>query len=114
GSVSPFGTQGGAPAGKRFIESVQLFSRLANVGDAKSLVIRPGSTTHRQRTDGELRAAGIGPEMIRLSVGIEDVDDILWDLGQALVRSQEVDAADVQPAKNGLGHSILSKAFGAP
>jgi O-acetylhomoserine (thiol)-lyase len=112
GSIFTFGIKGGRPAGKRFIESVQLFSHLANVGDSKSLVIHPGSTTHQQLTDDELRAAGIGPEMIRLSVGIEDVDDILWDLDQALARSQEV--ADLQPAKNGLGHSILSKAFGAP
>jgi O-acetylhomoserine (thiol)-lyase len=65
-------------------------------------------------TDDDLRATGIGPEMIRLSVGIEDVDDILWDLEQALAGSQKSQAADLQPARNGLGHSILSKAFGAP
>jgi O-acetylhomoserine (thiol)-lyase len=114
GSIFTFGIKGGRQAGKRFIESVQLFSHLANVGDAKSLVIHPGSTTHQQMTDDDLRATGIGPEMIRLSVGIEDVDDILWDLEQALDRSQKSEAADLQPAKNGLGHSILSKAFGAP
>ena len=95
----------------RFIESVQLFSHLANVGDAKSLVIHPASTTHQQLGDDELRAAGIGPELVRVSIGIEDVDDILWDLEQALDRSQRP-AAQVAP--NGLGHSILSRAFGAP
>jgi O-acetylhomoserine (thiol)-lyase len=114
GSIFTFGIEGGRPAGKRFIESVQLFSHLANVGDAKSLVIHPGSTTHQQMADDDLRATGIGPEMIRLSVGIEDVDDLLWDLEQALDRSQKSEATDHQPAKNGLGHSILSKAFGAP
>jgi O-acetylhomoserine (thiol)-lyase len=114
GSIFTFGIKGGRQAGRRFIESVQLFSHLANVGDAKSLVIHPGSTTHQQLTDDELRAAGIGPEMIRLSVGIEDVGDILWDLEQALARSQQGEPADLKPSKNGLGHSILSKAFGAP
>jgi len=114
GSIFTFGIKGGRQAGRRFIESVQLFSHLANVGDAKSLVIHPGSTTHQQMTDDELRAAGIGPEMIRLSVGIEDVDDILWDLEQALAGSQRTEPVDLQPTKNGLGHSILSKAFGAP
>jgi O-acetylhomoserine (thiol)-lyase len=114
GSIFTFGIRGGREAGKRFIESVQLFSHLANVGDAKSLVIHPASTTHQQMTDDELRAAGVGPEMIRLSVGIEDVDDILWDLDQALAHSQQAAPADLEPSKNGLGHSILSKAFGAP
>jgi O-acetylhomoserine (thiol)-lyase len=113
GSIFTFGIKGGRPAGRRFIESVQLFSHLANVGDAKSLVIHPGSTTHQQMTDEELRAAGIGPEMVRLSVGIEDVEDILWDLDQALARSQRDQAVDAAAA-NGLGHSILSRAFGAP
>jgi O-acetylhomoserine (thiol)-lyase len=113
GSIFTFGIKGGRPAGRRFIESVQLFSHLANVGDAKSLVIHPGSTTHQQMTDDELRAAGIGPEMVRLSVGIEDVEDILWDLDQALARSQRDQPVEAA-AKNGLGHSILSRAFGAP
>jgi O-acetylhomoserine (thiol)-lyase len=114
GSIFTFGIRGGREAGKRFIESVQLFSHLANVGDAKSLVIHPASTTHQQMTDDELREAGVGPEMIRLSVGIEDVDDILWDLDQALARSQAAEPAEPEPSKNGLGHSILSRAFGAP
>ena len=70
--------------GKRFIESLQLFSHLANVGDAKSLVIHPASTTHQQLSDAELHAGGIGPGLIRLSVGLESIDDLLWDLDQAL------------------------------
>jgi O-acetylhomoserine (thiol)-lyase len=113
GAIFTFGIRGGREAGKRFIESVQLFSHLANVGDAKSLVIHPASTTHQQLSDEELQAAGIGPELVRLSIGIEDVEDIIWDLDQALARSQ---AAEPAPAasRNGLGHSVLSKAFGAP
>ncbi len=71
-------------AGKRFIESLQLFSHLANVGDAKSLVIHPGSTTHQQLSDAEMASSGISAAMIRLSVGLETTDDLLWDLDQAL------------------------------
>jgi O-acetylhomoserine (thiol)-lyase len=71
-------------SGKRFIEALDLFSHLANVGDARSLVIHPASTTHQQLSDDELREGGIGPEMIRLSVGLEDVDDLIWDLENAL------------------------------
>lgn len=111
GAILTFGIKGGREAGKRFIESVQIFSHLANVGDAKSLVIHPGSTTHQQLTDEELRAAGIGPEMIRVSVGIEDADDLIWDLDQALAHSQRPEPMAV---RNGLGHSMLSTAFGAP
>jgi O-acetylhomoserine (thiol)-lyase len=115
GSIFTFGIRGGRAAGKRFIESVQLFSHLANVGDVKSLVIHPGSTTHQQLSDDELRAAGIGPELIRVSIGIEDVDDILWDLDQALASSQREEPAGAAVAsRNGTGHSILSRAFGAP
>ena len=73
-------------AGRRFIESLTLFSHLANIGDAKSLVIQPSTTTHRQLSDAELRAAGIGPGTIRVSIGIEDADDLVWDLAQALER----------------------------
>jgi O-acetylhomoserine (thiol)-lyase len=76
--------QGGLAAGKRFIERLQLISHLANVGDAKSLVIHPASTTHQQLSEEEQRTAGVLPEMVRLSVGLEDADDILWDLDQAL------------------------------
>jgi O-acetylhomoserine (thiol)-lyase len=115
GSIFTFGIRGGRAAGKRFIESVQLFSHLANVGDVKSLVIHPASTTHQQLTDDDLRAAGVGPELIRVSIGIEDVDDIIWDLDQALDRSQRPElVVAAEPSANGLGHSILSKAFGAP
>jgi O-acetylhomoserine (thiol)-lyase len=71
-------------AGKKFIESLQLFSHLANVGDARSLVIHPASTTHQQLTDDELRNGGIGPATIRLSIGLETQEDLLWDLDQAL------------------------------
>jgi O-acetylhomoserine (thiol)-lyase len=115
GAIFTFGIRGGREAGRRFIESVQLFSHVANVGDVKSLVIHPATTTHQQLTDEELRAAGVGPELIRLSIGIEDVEDILWDLEQALDRSQRSQVAPVAEAsRNGLGHSLLSKAFGAP
>lgn len=69
--------------GKRFIENLKLFSHLANIGDVRSLVIHPGSTTHRQLTDEELKECGVGPELIRLSIGIENVEDLLWDLDQA-------------------------------
>ena len=70
--------------GKRFIEKLKLFSHLANIGDVRSLVIHPASTTHRQLSDEELRESGVGPELIRLSVGIENLEDLLWDLDQAL------------------------------
>jgi O-acetylhomoserine (thiol)-lyase len=84
GAVFSFGVQGGRDAGRRFIESVQLCSHLANVGDARTLVIHPGSTTHQQLTDAQLTAAGVPPDLVRISVGLEDVEDIIWDLDQAL------------------------------
>jgi len=84
GAVMTFGIRGGLEAGRRFIESLKLFSHLANVGDAKSLVIHPASTTHQQLSDEEKSSGGISDDMIRLSIGIEDIDDILWDLDQAL------------------------------
>ncbi len=84
GAVMAFEIQGGREAGKQFIESLQLFSHLANVGDAKSLVIHPASTTHQQNSDEELAKGGITPGTIRLSVGLETLDDLLWDLDQAL------------------------------
>ena len=83
-----FGIKGGLEAGRRFIDSVQLLSHLANIGDAKSLVIHPASTTHQQLHDEEKEACGITNDMIRLSIGLEDLDDILWDLDQALKASQ--------------------------
>lgn len=82
-----FGIKGGFEAGKAFINSVKLFSLLANIGDAKSLVIHPASTTHQQLTAEEQKATGTTPDMVRLSVGIEDVRDILADLDQALAKS---------------------------
>jgi O-acetylhomoserine (thiol)-lyase len=87
GAVFSFGLKGeGAQVredGKRFIEALELFSHLANVGDVRSLVIHPASTTHQQLTEEELAACGVGPEMIRLSVGLENVEDLIWDLDQA-------------------------------
>ena len=88
GSIFSFDIKGGREAGRRFIERLQLFSHLANVGDAKSLVIHPASTTHAQLDAAALKEAGIGEGMIRLSVGLEDPDDLLDDLGQALRASQ--------------------------
>jgi O-acetylhomoserine (thiol)-lyase len=89
GSIVSFGIKGGRPAGKRFIDSLKLVSHLANVGDAKTLVIHPASTTHQQLDAAALAAAGIGDDMIRLSVGLEDSGDIIDDLAQALRASQK-------------------------
>jgi O-acetylhomoserine (thiol)-lyase len=85
-----FGIKGGLEAGKRFIESVQLLSHLANIGDAKSLVIHPGSTTHQQLTPEEMATIGVTDDFIRLSIGLEEVEDIKADIGHALRRSTEV------------------------
>jgi O-acetylhomoserine (thiol)-lyase len=79
-----FGVEGGRAAGERFIEACQLCSHLANVGDAKTLVIHPASTTHRRLDEEALAASGVTEDMIRISVGIETLDDIIWDLEQAL------------------------------
>jgi O-acetylhomoserine (thiol)-lyase len=79
-----FGVKGGAKAGERFIEAAQFMSHLANIGDAKTLVIHPASTTHRQMEEADLIKAGVTPDMVRMSVGIETLDDILWDIDQAL------------------------------
>jgi O-acetylhomoserine (thiol)-lyase len=87
GSIFTFGIKGGMEAGIRFIESLELFSLLANVADAKSLVIHPASTTHAQLSSEDQLAAGVTPDMIRLSIGIEDPDDLLEDLAQALEKS---------------------------
>ncbi len=86
-AILSFGIKGGQAAGARFIESVQFLSHLANVGDAKTLVIQPASTTHRQMSEQQQIAAGVMPDMIRLSVGIETLSDILWDIDQALAKS---------------------------
>jgi len=86
GAVFSFDCAGGREGGQDLIRNVSLWSHLANVGDAKSLIIHPASTTHRQLSDAELAAAGVGPGTIRLSVGTESVDDLIWDLDQALDR----------------------------
>jgi O-acetylhomoserine (thiol)-lyase len=86
GAVFSFDCRGGRTAGQDFIRGVSLWSHLANVGDSKSLIIHPASTTHRQLNDEELRAAGVGPGTIRLSVGTESVDDLIWDLEQGFAR----------------------------
>lgn len=84
GALLTFGIKGGNAAGQRFIDHLQLFSHVANIGDAKSLAIHPASTTHSQLNEEELRGAGVTPDMIRLSIGIEDADDLFWDLDQAM------------------------------
>ncbi len=89
GAMMSFGVRGGRAAGARLIERLRVFSHLANVGDAKSLVIHPGSTTHQQMSAGELAAAGIGEELVRLSIGLEDPKDLTEDLDQALKASQK-------------------------
>jgi O-acetylhomoserine (thiol)-lyase len=84
-----FGIQGGAEAGRKLIDSVKIFSHLANLGDAKSLIIHPATTTHQQLNDAQQLAAGVSKDLVRISVGIEDVDDIIWDLDQAIAASQK-------------------------
>lgn len=87
GSIFTFGIEGGVEAGKRFINNVKLFSLLANVGDSKSLVIHPASTTHAELSPEAQLEAGITPDLIRLSIGVENIDDIIWDLEQALAKA---------------------------
>lgn len=84
GAVLGFGVKGGRKAGAKFIDNLKLFSHVANLGDAKSLAIHPASTTHSQLSDEEQKAAGVSPDFIRLSIGLEDIEDLLWDLDQAL------------------------------
>ena len=86
GGILGFGIKGGLEAGRKFINSVKLFSHLANIGDSKSLVIHPASTTHQQLNDEQQLAAGVSKDLVRLSVGIEDVEDLIWDLERALAR----------------------------
>jgi O-acetylhomoserine (thiol)-lyase len=88
-SIITFGVSGGYEAGLRFFDSVNLFKRVLNLGDAKSLVIHPASTTHRQLSESELRAVGIRPETIRLSIGLEHIDDLIADIDQALTTSTD-------------------------
>ncbi|MFZ4848196.1 MAG: O-acetylhomoserine aminocarboxypropyltransferase/cysteine synthase family protein [Caldilinea sp.] len=89
GAILGFGIEGGAAAGQKFIDHLQLFSHLANVGDAKSLAIHPATTTHSQLTAEEMATAGVSPDFIRLSVGLEEIEDILWDLDQALAAAAQ-------------------------
>jgi len=84
GAIMGFGIKGGVAAGQKFIDNLKLFSHLANVGDAKSLAIHPATTTHSQLSEDEMTTAGVTPDFVRLSVGLEDIEDILWDLDQAL------------------------------
>jgi O-acetylhomoserine (thiol)-lyase len=111
GAVFTFGIRGGVRAGKSFIESLQLFSHVANVGDARSLVIHPASTTHSQLSEEEQIAGGVRPEMIRLSIGLEDIEDIVWDLDNALrqatdpstsLRTAKVTKIEVMREANGV------------
>jgi len=81
------GKRGGREAGERFIEAAQFMSHLANIGDAKTLIIHPASTTHRQMEEADQIKAGVTPDMVRMSVGLETLDDILWDIDQALAES---------------------------
>ena len=89
GAILGFGIKGGLEVGRKFIESLELVSHLANIGDSKSLVIHPASTTHQQLSPEEQIAAGVTPDFIRLSVGIEDLADIIADLDHALVKAVE-------------------------
>jgi O-acetylhomoserine (thiol)-lyase len=88
GSIVTFGIKGGLDAGRKLIDSVKLFSHLANLGDAKSLIIHPASTTHQQLTDEQQVEAGVTKDLVRISVGIESVEDLIWDLEQAIAASQ--------------------------
>jgi O-acetylhomoserine (thiol)-lyase len=84
GAVFSFGIKGGCDAGRKFIDDLKIFSHLANVGDARSLVIHPASTTHQQLAEAEQMSAGVTPELVRLSIGLEDLEDLIWDIDQAL------------------------------
>ncbi len=111
GSVFSFGVKGGRVAGQKFIESLQLASHLANIGDARTLVLHPGSTTHQQLTADQLVAAGVPEDLIRISVGLEDVDDILWDLDQALALATAV--VDQASASEGVETRVETGDFDA-
>jgi O-acetylhomoserine (thiol)-lyase len=87
GALFTFGLKGGFEAGVKVVEGCEMISHLANIGDTRSLILHPASTTHRQLSEGERIAAGVGPEVVRISVGIEDVADIIADLDQALAQA---------------------------
>jgi len=105
GAILGFGIKGGVEAGKRFIENLKIFSHLANVGDARSLAIHPASTTHSQLSADEQAAAGVSPDFVRLSIGLEDINDILWDLDSALAASE---AAAPSPVESALEQSLAA------
>jgi len=90
GAIFTFGVKGGREAGAKFIESLQVISHLANVGDARTLVIHPASTTHQQLSDEALATSGVTEDMVRISVGLEDLEDIIWDLDQALLKAIQI------------------------
>jgi O-acetylhomoserine (thiol)-lyase len=96
GAILTFGIHGGADAARAFIDRLQLFSLLANVGDAKSLVIHPATTTHQQLTPQQQFEAGVTPDTVRLSVGIENIDDIIADLAQALKGTERIVSPEVE------------------
>ncbi|HEU0114905.1 MAG TPA: PLP-dependent transferase, partial [Thermomicrobiales bacterium] len=100
GAVFTFGVKGGRETGARFIESLRLISHLANIGDAKTLIIHPASTTHQQLNEEQQLAAGVGPDLVRISVGLEDVDDICWDLDRALRQATDL-TREPAPAASG-------------
>ncbi len=97
GALIGFGIKGGLEAGKKFINSVQLLSHLANIGDAKSLVIHPASTTHQQLTPEEQESTGVTPDFVRLSIGLENVEDIIADIDQALSKTSDTDQGEKSP-----------------
>jgi O-acetylhomoserine (thiol)-lyase len=91
GGMITFGVRGGAEAGRRLIDAIELFSLLANVGDAKSLIIHPASTTHQQLSPEDQVAAGVAPDLVRLSIGLEHVDDLIADLDRALTAASQAE-----------------------
>lgn len=113
GSVFSFGVKGGRAAGQRFIEALQLASHLANIGDARTLILHPGSTTHQQLSAEQLEAAGVPEDLIRISVGLEDLEDIIWDLDQALAVSQQA-GAEHGPDRTHEQHAFNPGEFASP
>jgi len=103
GALVTFGIKGGLEAGKKLIDAVKLFSHVANIGDAKSLIIHPASTTHQQLSAEEQLDTGVTPELVRLSIGIEDVRDIIDDLGQAIEAANGSTHTKPEPAGRSTG-----------
>jgi O-acetylhomoserine (thiol)-lyase len=103
GALITFGIKGGYDSGRKLIDSVKLFSHVANIGDAKSLIIHPSSTTHQQLSEQEQLDTGVTPELVRLSVGIEDVRDIIEDLAQAIEAATGVTHTLPEPTGHGTG-----------